>query len=136
MYFFFSSRRRHTSCALVTGVQTCALPIYTKHHEGAFLFGASAVLSSSCSFVPFVVENLVQPPATTATGFMRPCNVSRKVLHGVARYPRKHHENEGIPIRRAAGAALEGRRGPKPATVFGDPHPGPSPRGDAQHYDK
>src|SRR3546814_533873 len=26
--FFFSSRRRHTTCALVTGVQTCALPIY------------------------------------------------------------------------------------------------------------
>src|SRR3546814_10660023 len=25
--FFFYSRRRHTSCALVTGVQTCALPI-------------------------------------------------------------------------------------------------------------
>src|SRR3546814_9743122 len=25
---FFSSRRRHTSCALVTGVQTCALPIF------------------------------------------------------------------------------------------------------------
>src|SRR3546814_3359037 len=25
---FFSSRRRHTRCALVTGVQTCALPIY------------------------------------------------------------------------------------------------------------
>src|SRR3546814_4044859 len=25
--FFFSSRRRHTRCALVTGVQTCALPI-------------------------------------------------------------------------------------------------------------
>src|SRR3546814_20244121 len=26
---FFSSRRRHTRCALVTGVQTCALPIFT-----------------------------------------------------------------------------------------------------------
>src|SRR3546814_21130043 len=26
-YFVFSSRRRHTRCALVTGVQTCALPI-------------------------------------------------------------------------------------------------------------
>src|SRR3546814_10977738 len=25
--FFFSSRRRHTRCALVTGVHTCALPI-------------------------------------------------------------------------------------------------------------
>src|SRR3546814_9209982 len=29
--FFFSSRRRHTRCALVTGVQTCALPIYADH---------------------------------------------------------------------------------------------------------
>src|SRR3546814_2024854 len=28
MLFVFSSRRRHTRCALVTGVQTCALPIY------------------------------------------------------------------------------------------------------------
>src|SRR3546814_8015302 len=28
--FFFSSRRRHTRCALVTGVQTCALPIYPR----------------------------------------------------------------------------------------------------------
>src|SRR3546814_2272680 len=27
IFFFFSSRRWHTSCALVTGVQTCALPI-------------------------------------------------------------------------------------------------------------
>src|SRR3546814_4692659 len=33
--FFFSSRRRHTRCALVTGVQTCALPIYElARHEG------------------------------------------------------------------------------------------------------
>src|SRR3546814_6893775 len=31
--FFFSSRRRHTSCALVTGVQTCALPIYGALHN-------------------------------------------------------------------------------------------------------
>src|SRR3546814_4449335 len=28
IFFFFSSRRRHTRCALVTGVQTCALPIF------------------------------------------------------------------------------------------------------------
>src|SRR3546814_6670296 len=27
-FFFFSSKRRHTRCALVTGVQTCALPIF------------------------------------------------------------------------------------------------------------
>src|SRR3546814_5244950 len=36
-FFFFSSRRRHTRCALVTGVQTCALPIsaFTLPHAGA-----------------------------------------------------------------------------------------------------
>src|SRR3546814_5362871 len=31
--FFFSSRRRHTICALVTGVQTCALPIYVSRSD-------------------------------------------------------------------------------------------------------
>src|SRR3546814_3677964 len=31
--FFFSSRRRHTRCALVTGVQTCALPISTNRYK-------------------------------------------------------------------------------------------------------
>src|SRR3546814_19659193 len=34
LFFFFSSRRRHTRCALVTGVQTCALPIFNKVAEG------------------------------------------------------------------------------------------------------
>src|SRR3546814_3428054 len=34
--FFFSSRRRHTRCALVTGVQTCALPIFA---GGGLKFG-------------------------------------------------------------------------------------------------
>src|SRR3546814_2156809 len=42
-YFFFSSRRRHTRCALVTGVQTCALPISqnlsTKPHLLRYLTG-------------------------------------------------------------------------------------------------
>src|SRR3546814_9018685 len=32
-FFFFSSRRRHTKCALLTGVQTCALPFC--HRAGA-----------------------------------------------------------------------------------------------------
>src|SRR3546814_4266951 len=31
IFFFFSSRRRHTRCALVTGVQTCALPVFSFH---------------------------------------------------------------------------------------------------------
>src|SRR3546814_6533412 len=36
-FFFFSSRRRHTRCALVTGVQTCALPIFLLTTVGALL---------------------------------------------------------------------------------------------------
>src|SRR3546814_1044508 len=34
IFFFFSSRRRQTRCALVTGVQTCALPIYIRIRYG------------------------------------------------------------------------------------------------------
>src|SRR3546814_8796234 len=36
-FFFFSSRRRHTRCALVTGVQTCALPICSDEGQRARL---------------------------------------------------------------------------------------------------
>src|SRR3546814_5118580 len=36
---FFSSRRRHTRCALVTGVQTCALPISVYRHRDSTLSG-------------------------------------------------------------------------------------------------
>src|SRR3546814_10551423 len=47
--FVFSSRRRHTRCALVTGVQTCALPIlrdtgcrvFIVHARNAVLKGLS-----------------------------------------------------------------------------------------------
>src|SRR3546814_5721968 len=46
MYFFFSSRRRHTRCALVTGVQTCALPISAQvgYAEGNELIAFGAVI--------------------------------------------------------------------------------------------
>src|SRR3546814_4431309 len=37
LFLFFSSRRRHTRCALVTGVQTCALPIFEKKSVRAFV---------------------------------------------------------------------------------------------------
>src|SRR3546814_9209149 len=50
---FFSSRRRHTRCALVTGVQTCALPICdnfyalsTKWNYNRYLIGKSVELFS------------------------------------------------------------------------------------------
>src|SRR3546814_14254088 len=60
MSFFFSSRRRHTRCALVTGVQTCALPIFAAQsqiadigdtHQIAALCAALAVRGDQFSFV-------------------------------------------------------------------------------------
>src|SRR3546814_8568410 len=43
VFFFFSSRRRHTRCALVTGVQTCALPISTLWSIALYLLFVAAV---------------------------------------------------------------------------------------------
>src|SRR3546814_4521587 len=40
-FFFFSSRRRHTRCALVTGVQTCALPIFFSVGRSALVVAAT-----------------------------------------------------------------------------------------------
>src|SRR3546814_10465822 len=45
LFFFFSSRRRHTRCALVTGVQTCALPIlgaFAEETAGQYQFTREA----------------------------------------------------------------------------------------------
>src|SRR3546814_830284 len=50
--FFFSSRRRHTRCALVTGVQTCALPISRRQNPllgSTELFAASVVAETEIS---------------------------------------------------------------------------------------
>src|SRR3546814_2539264 len=76
MFFFFSSRRRHTSCALVTGVQTCALPIYRKvrqqywniefelvvHDDLLSLFLVSARASRRISTPPLMAMMAVAKP--------------------------------------------------------------------------
>src|SRR3546814_6991016 len=46
VYVFFSSRRRHTRCALVTGVQTCALPIYVREADEAVRIGPAPAKDS------------------------------------------------------------------------------------------
>src|SRR3546814_16280250 len=47
LFFFFSSRRRHTRCALVTGVQTCALPIW-QIKDGPLRTVPTSVLKRLC----------------------------------------------------------------------------------------
>src|SRR3546814_5181509 len=54
-FFFFSSRRRHTRCALVTGVQTCALPI---------LAGMNQQLNDRVETVFLMADVALQPIAS------------------------------------------------------------------------
>src|SRR3546814_3599083 len=53
--FFFSSRRRHTRCALVTGVQTCALPICRSAGEYKVMDAVSTVEGRA---YPFGMKNV------------------------------------------------------------------------------
>src|SRR3546814_18347949 len=49
-FFFFSSRRRHTRCALVTGVQTCALPIWIGTRSPSTPIGSVDRPAIPCAF--------------------------------------------------------------------------------------
>src|SRR3546814_6961896 len=46
IFFFVTSRRRHTRCALVTGVQTCALPIFVGYRRKRERPAAAAVATA------------------------------------------------------------------------------------------
>src|SRR3546814_10709809 len=61
--FFVSSRRRHTSCALVTGVQTCALPICTEAIKHTVATGVGvAILSALAVQTELRAKTLVVVP--------------------------------------------------------------------------
>src|SRR3546814_15985570 len=51
--FFFSSRRRHTRCALVTGVQTCALPIYVAPFDASTTLSNPKAIRGGIPKMPF-----------------------------------------------------------------------------------
>src|SRR3546814_1695225 len=73
MFFFFSSRRRHTRCALVTGVQTCALPI----------FGAAGCVGAAGYAARRLIDTM--PAATsTAPGMSAIYTVLKKYLRSLA----------------------------------------------------
>src|SRR3546814_9968030 len=77
MCFFFSSRRRHTRGALVTGVQTCALPISNRPR----LFVAGAFGSLVVATLPRAKRKVGDPQDEVVVAFyahdFRPCT------HGV-----------------------------------------------------
>src|SRR3546814_3868616 len=86
-FFFFSSRRRHTRCALVTGVQTCALPIYLE------LFGCGIPHSSS-------------PPSAIMLFFSRRFSSVRSATHSFrARASRRRSCTSPVVAARAVSPA-------------------------------
>src|SRR3546814_2135108 len=78
-FFFFSSRRRHTRCALVTGVQTCALPIYIDSRRIEFVASRSGQFNRHLNLVAslhvlrerwaYVAEDDGDPDTPTAYRF-------------------------------------------------------------------
>src|SRR3546814_5313211 len=92
LFFFFSSRRRHTICALVTGVQTCALPILIAASGVDFRIGGSrAFYAPSADFV--------QVPPQPA--FYEQVNYYRTCLHELT-HATGHAKRLGREIGRAS----------------------------------
>src|SRR3546814_9974772 len=66
--FFFSSRRRHTRCALVTGVQTCALPILSFHGGLIGVLVATGLFARRVGAPVLVVGDIVAAATPIAIG--------------------------------------------------------------------
>src|SRR3546814_4918611 len=82
VFFFFSSRRRHTICALVTGVQTCALPIYWADVRFGNLLDMSTGHDDSASY-------MADEDAAKVWGFFSTPRAASKAHFSCAAYPRK-----------------------------------------------
>src|SRR6184192_2587909 len=104
--FFFSSRRRHTRCRLVTGVQTCALPISVLHVQSA---GRQEVQSGD------VLAATLQQSKSYAAQLLAGQGVSRLdileyITHGISKVPPAHHSADAESPQGDADAGL-GERG-------------------------
>src|SRR3546814_1805617 len=66
--FFFSSRRRHTRCALVTGVQTCALPILWEMSGGCAAHGGG--FEGNCGYGGIVLQAMAAVGTAAVVGLI------------------------------------------------------------------
>src|SRR3546814_9991175 len=85
LVFLFSSRRRHSRCALVTGVQTCALPIWTRTK-----FATCSSISASVALTP-----------SFSTTYALFCKRARKLSHCVTTKDSKKHYLGSSPASRS-----------------------------------
>src|SRR3546814_9616634 len=84
-YFFFSSGRRHTRCALVTGVQTCALPILflyigfrLAHPDWVLELGVATRLAAPAGFVGGVLQGAAGISAPISITFLNAMRIDRR----------------------------------------------------------
>src|SRR3546814_217808 len=113
VFFFFASRSRHTRCALVTGVQTCALPISD---------AAQAAVPRSWKAAAGTDQGHVPRPAHLEHGALLPRHaaVGDPLLHACREL------RERVPVAGAGAAGAASRRAPERVDVR-DRHPGAGP---------
>src|SRR3546814_8870975 len=78
VYFFFSSRRRHTRCALVTGVQTCALPISAPERLEPTFERSTAARQHASVVDPTRIEPRIVPPPRAGAPTLEPIGSSNR----------------------------------------------------------
>src|SRR3546814_10525730 len=78
--FFFSSRRRHTRCALVTGVQTCALPI------------------SIIDYAKLLKKNPTQEQSTHIHGIERSANFQLSLINDLLTYTKNESHTQKLAL--------------------------------------
>src|SRR3546814_19753734 len=112
--FFFSSRGRHTSCALVTGVQTCALPIYASRSarrvgSGSLYLAVKRITRSAADAIE------TRWPGETTSGLQ--LTLLRRIQHRCARLwrsgvyaPRIWCGSERLPPRIFLATPMSGHR--------------------------
>src|SRR3546814_14349054 len=93
-FFFFSSRRRHTRCALVTGVQTCALPISpigniiaSKKPDIVAVGGHDVLLSDMAKALKgagFTPDALIENYGITASAFVHELHEDANGVMGIS----------------------------------------------------
>src|SRR3546814_14613717 len=103
--FFFSSRRRHTRCALVTGVQTCALPISSdalaqaqealKDPQLMAMLGAQPTSGASAMPMPTAASSRPTAPPTGQPA--RSASVPRVSARRTLKTPALHQTPFAIP---------------------------------------
>src|SRR3546814_8460963 len=111
LFFFFSSRRRHTRCALVTGVQTCALPILLIEQRLRGHLAGPHDLAQRLEEARFVVARRIEPAARRQPRRRDVEHLARDVAQAAATRDRRverseEHTSELPSLMRTSSAVL------------------------------